>query len=78
MRFSRLTDVKCKQCKKYCIIEGSYPKFFAWCETCKNYAKGFNAVEYAITWHTSILDEIEDSLKDMLYFKDKKNENLDS
>ena len=46
-----------------CTIDGDYPKFHAWCETCSDYAKGFDPFEHAADFMGSKIDEAM-SLKD--------------
>jgi len=52
-----MSEVKCKKCREICAVEGDYPKFHAWCDTCKDYAKGFDVFEYAADVMGSRIDE---------------------
>jgi len=57
-------EVECNRCREVCIIDGDYPKFFAWCDTCKDYAEGFNADEYAADYMGGLIDDTYDRVKD--------------
>ena len=40
-------EIKCAKCGTDCVIDGDFPKFFAWCEECSDYAEGFDGDAYA-------------------------------
>ena len=54
-----MTEIKCKECKDICIVEGDYPEFFAWCENCGTYAEGFDCLEYAGDYLADKIEEAE-------------------
>lgn len=47
---------ECLKCCKTCLIDGEYPKFFAWCDTCGDYAKGFDVFEYGREYTANTID----------------------
>jgi hypothetical protein len=49
-------EIECSRCHNICVIDGDFPKYFAWCEVCKDYAEGFNCVEYAAEVMADIAD----------------------
>lgn len=53
----------CQKCGYLCTIDGEYPKFDAWCDTCKNYAEGFDCLEYAAEHLGNKIDYIYDMMK---------------
>lgn len=57
------TEVLCAKCGDICVVAGEHPKFFAWCDTCHDYAKGFNDVEYAADELGARIDEAERRLE---------------
>lgn len=40
-----MQETICKKCGESVRVDGDYPKFFAWCDTCGDYAKGYNPVD---------------------------------
>ena len=34
-------ETDCKRCGESCSIEDEYPKAFAWCDNCNDYARDF-------------------------------------
>jgi hypothetical protein len=45
---SRGTDYFfCEKCGDACKVDGNFPKYFCWCDTCNDYARGFEEKEYA-------------------------------
>lgn len=59
-----MNEIECKKCGELCVIEGEYPKFHAWCDTCGDYAKGFDCLDHAADWMGSKIDEVYDRMKD--------------
>ncbi len=53
----------CQQCGDDCEIDGEYPKYFAWCDICNNYAVGFDEHEYANDYLSTKIDEAKDRRK---------------
>ena len=39
--------VDCSRCGAVCVVDGEMPRYFAWCEVCKDYAGGFDGDAYA-------------------------------
>ena len=54
----------CKKCKSECNVDGEYPKFFCWCDTCETYAKGFDVLKYSADYISGLTDYIYDKMKD--------------
>ena len=50
------TEIECSRCGEICAVDGEFPRFFAWCETCHDYAGGFDDVEYAQEFAADIAD----------------------
>lgn len=48
--------IECKKCGELCQIDGEFPKFSAWCETCNDYAD-CNIDAYIVEWFASRIDE---------------------
>lgn len=42
----------CRKHNKECDVDGDYPKFFAFCEYCNDYAD-FDMIEYGVNWITN-------------------------
>ena len=40
-------EVICAKCGDICVVDGDFPKYFAWCDTCHDYAAGFDDGEFA-------------------------------
>ena len=53
----------CQHCHQSCIIDGDYPKFFCYCDTCHNYAEGFDATEYAADYMGAQMDHAVDMME---------------
>ena len=47
--------VICKKCGGICTIDGDFPKFYAWCDTCNDYAD-YDMGEYAADYLATIAD----------------------
>ena len=47
--------VECRRCGELCNVDGEYPKFFAWCETCNDYAD-CNMSEYTADYLATKID----------------------
>jgi hypothetical protein len=45
------------------MIDGDYPKFFCYCDTCHNYAEGFDATEYAADYMGAQMDYAVDMME---------------
>lgn len=56
----------CTKCKSDCVIDGEYPKFFAWCDTCNDYAEGFDVFKYGAEHMGNFVDHIFDSTYERL------------
>jgi transcription elongation factor Elf1 len=41
-----MNEFECIKCGSICQIDGEFPKFFAYCDVCGDYAKGFDADDY--------------------------------
>jgi len=61
-----MTEHKCTKCGEICPIDGEYPKFFAWCNTCGTYAEGFDIMDYAADYMASQIDYAYDMMKDRM------------
>jgi hypothetical protein len=57
------TEIECKKCHDICIVDGEYPKFFAWCDTCHDYASGFDAFDYAVDYISVKADLVYDMMR---------------
>ena len=51
------TEIECSRCGEICAIDGDFPRYFAWCETCKDYAGGFDSEAYS----QEVMGDIADS-----------------
>lgn len=54
----------CKKCGNECSVDGEYPKFFSWCDTCSSEPKGFDVFDYAADWMGNKIDAVYDQWKD--------------
>lgn len=54
-------EITCAECQSECTVDGEYPEFFAWCDTCGDYAKGFDELEFGTDYISDRADSIEDS-----------------
>ena len=58
-----MTDcVECRRCGELCYVDGEFPKFFAWCEKCKDYAD-YDMSKYTADWLASATDKEYDRRK---------------
>ena len=57
-----MNEFTCKKCGEECFVDGEYPKFIIWCDTCNTYAKG--SEDYASDWLINKIDAIYDYLKE--------------
>lgn len=32
-------EILCEKCGEYCVVDGDFPKVFAWCDLCGDYAE---------------------------------------
>lgn len=56
--------IECKRCGSICQIEGEFPKFFAWCDTCNDYADADSAVdEYTADYLAAQIDKAHERSK---------------
>lgn len=51
------TEVECRKCGSICMVDGDFPKYFAWCEICGDYADGFDVLAYT----QEVMADIADS-----------------
>lgn len=51
-----VNEHQCERCGTECIIDGDYPRFDCYCDTCKKEAGGFDVLEYAANWYAEQLD----------------------
>lgn len=57
-----MEDFTCKRCGEECAVDGEFPRFIIWCETCDDYAEG--ADEYAGDYLAALADAAKDRAKD--------------
>ena len=50
--------ITCKKCGTPCKVDGDYPKFFAFCDTCDDYAT-YDMDMYAADWMADEVDSAE-------------------
>lgn len=50
--------VTCKKCGDECQVDGEYPKFFAWCERCNDYAT-YDMDCYSADWYADQIEAAE-------------------
>ncbi len=55
-----MNEIVCGKCDCICCIDGEYPRFFAWCEECQDYAEGFDACDHAAEWMAGQIDAAMD------------------
>ena len=53
-----LHTVICKKCGEECVVDGECPKFFAFCDTCHDYAD-YNMDEFAIDHMAAKIENAE-------------------
>ena len=66
----RNMEVACNKCKSKCDVDGEYPKFFAWCETCNTYAD-YDMDKFTGAWYGSLIDYTYDMMRDREMFKNE-------
>ena len=42
-----MSEHECTKCGTICEVDGDFPKYFAWCDECEDYAEGFDADDCA-------------------------------
>lgn len=60
---------------KYCggceggepVIEGEWPRFYAYCSECSRTIAGFDELEYAADYQSSLIDSVYDRMKEEGY-----------
>jgi len=62
-----MNEATCTKCKTQCRVDGEYPKFFAWCNTCNDYSEGFDPFEYAAEHRADLIDRTYDAIKEHGY-----------
>lgn len=65
-----MSEIGCQKCGNICIVDGEFPKFFAYCDTCGDYAEGFSDQEYAADYMGSLIDYTYDRIKDERMMED--------
>ena len=45
--------VECKRCGGICMVDGEFPKFFAYCDNCQDYV---DVKDYTIDYHAGLID----------------------
>lgn len=58
-----MNEIKCNRCGDICEVDGDYPKYFAWCDTCSDYAEGFDSDEYAADVLAGTIDAAKEERK---------------
>ena len=53
----------CQKCGDECVVDGEYPKFIIWCDTCNDYAKGEES--YAVDYKSDLIDQTYDRLREI-------------
>jgi len=64
-------EVTCAKCNSVCQVDGEYPKFFAWCDECDDYAD-CDMSEFATEWFAGLVDYTYDRMRDDMMDKDSK------
>lgn len=59
-----MSEVECARCGSVCCVDGDFPKFFAWCDTCDDYADGFDCLDYAQDVYAGMIDAAHDRARD--------------
>ncbi len=57
-------EVECTKCNSICGIDGDLPKIWAWCDVCKDYAKGFDEAAWVADHYAAMADALVDKKKD--------------
>jgi len=47
--------IECRRCGELCMVDGEFPKFYAWCDTCNDYAD-YDMSEYAADYLATQID----------------------
>lgn len=47
--------IECRKCGELCQVDGEFPKFVAWCDTCNDYAD-YDMSEYAADYLATKVD----------------------
>lgn len=55
--------VECRRCGELCQVDGEFPKFFAWCDTCNDYAD-YDMTEYAADYLATKIDAAHERQRD--------------
>jgi hypothetical protein len=50
--------ITCKKCGTVCQVDGEFPKFFAWCSCCDDYAT-YDMDRYASDWMANDIENAE-------------------
>ncbi len=58
-----MNEIECNKCGDICEVDGDYPKYFAWCDTCSDYAGGFDCDEYAADVLAGAIDTAKEERK---------------
>ncbi len=58
-----MPDHKCTKCGEICEVDGEYPRWFAWCHECNDYAAGFDCLEYGADYMGAMADAVKDEGK---------------
>lgn len=58
-----MNEIECNRCGNICEVDGDYPKYFAWCDTCSDYAEGFDGDEYAADVLAGTIDAAKEERK---------------
>jgi len=53
-------EVRCAKCGDICCIDGEDYKCWAWCDTCDDYAEGFDGAEYFMEQACAAADALRD------------------
>lgn len=56
-------EIECKKCGEICVIDGEFPRYFAYCDFCHDYASGFDNEEYAANYIANLIDQEKDRRK---------------
>lgn len=58
-----MDEITCKKCGEEVVVDGEYPKFIAWCDTCNDYAD-CDMHNYTADWMGTRIDEAYDRVRD--------------
>lgn len=57
-------EIECGKCGEICVVDGDGGcKAWAWCDSCRDYCKDFDAQEYVADKFASMADELKDRKK---------------